>query len=138
MSIWQRLLYLIGKRPTPGPRRYEITESLQVTLSTLAAHEGRPEDELLPDILAAGLTQYVSKDKLWNKWVSLTEREQAVAAFACMGYTNREIGTRLNISHETVKVRLQKASMKFGVTSRAQLRMLLEQWDFSEFEARYR
>ena len=138
MSIWQRFLHLIGKRPKSGSRTYEISESLQVTLTTLAKHEGRPEDELLPDVLAAGLTQYVSRDKLWNRWQSLTAREQDVAALACLGYTNREIGKRLNISPETVKVRLQRALMKFGLNSRAQLRMLLEDWDFSHFEARYR
>ncbi|HET9587954.1 MAG TPA: LuxR C-terminal-related transcriptional regulator [Anaerolineales bacterium] len=134
MSIWQRLLNLIGLRPKSGSRTYEISESLQVTLATLAKHEGRPEDELLPDILAAGLNQYVSKDKLWNRWNSLTAREQDVAALACLGYTNREIGRHLNISPETVKVRLQRAMMKFGVTTRSQLRMLLEEWDFSEWE----
>src|SRR5687767_11017214 len=135
MSIWQRLLNLIGKRPKSGSRKYEISESLQVTLTTLAKHEGRPEDELLPDILAAGLNQYVSKDKLWNRWHSLSAREQQVAALACLGYTNREIGKRLSISPETVKVRLQRSLMKFGLSSRTQLRMLLEEWDFSEFEA---
>jgi DNA-binding CsgD family transcriptional regulator len=57
-----------------------------------------------------------------------------VAALACLGYTNREIGKRLNISPETVKVRLQRVTMKFGVTSRSQLRMLLEEWDFSEWQ----
>jgi len=51
-----------------------------------------------------------------------------------LGYTNREIGKRLNISPDTVKVRLQRALMKFGLTSRSQLRMLLEGWDFSEWE----
>jgi DNA-binding CsgD family transcriptional regulator len=90
MSIWQRLLNLIGSRPKSGSRTYEISESLQVTLATIAKHEGRPEDELLPDVLAAGLTQYVSKDKLWNKWQSLTAREQDVAALACLGYTNAD------------------------------------------------
>ena len=134
MSIWQRLLNLIGLRPKSGSRTYEISESLQVTLATLAKHEGRPEDELLPDILAAGLNQYVSKDKLWNRWNSLTAREQDVAALACLGYTNREIGRHLNISPETVKVRLQRAMMKFGVTTRSQLRKLLEECDFSEWE----
>jgi DNA-binding CsgD family transcriptional regulator len=134
MSIWQRLFGKIGKRPKPGSRTYEISESLQVTLSTIAKHEGRPEDELLPDILAAGLTQYVSKDKLWNQWQSLSAREQDVAALACLGYTNREIGNRLSISPETVKVRLQKVLMKYGVTTRSQLRMLLEEWDFSAWE----
>ena len=134
MSIWQRLLNKIGSRPKSGSRSYEISESLQVTLSTIAKHEGRLEDELLPDLLAAGLTQYVSKEKLWNKWQSLTAREQDVAALACLGNTNREIGRRLNISPETVKVRLQRALMKFGVTTRSQLRMLLEEWDFSAWE----
>ena len=134
MSILRRLLEKIGKRPTSGSRTYEIEESLQVTLNTIAKHEGRPETELLPDILAAGLTQYITKDKLWNRWQSLSAREQDVAALACLGYTNREIGGRLNISPETVKVRLQKALMKFGITTRSQLRMLLEDWDFSEFE----
>ena len=126
-------------RSDPGPRKYEVTAPLQVSLKTLAQHEGRPEDELLPDVLAAGLTQYISKDKLWNKWQSLTAREQDVAALACLGYTNREIGKRLSISPETVKVRLQRALMKFGVTTRSQLRMLLEEWDFSAWEKpRYR
>ena len=134
MSIWQRLFGKIGKRPKSGSRTHEISESLQVTLTTIAKHEGRPEDELLPDILEAGLTQYISKDKLWNKWHSLTAREQEVAAWACLGYTNREIGKRLNISPDTVKVRLQRALMKFGLTSRSQLRMLLDGWDFSEWE----
>ena len=134
MSIWQRLLNWIGLRPQTGSRTYEISESLQVTLTTIAKHEGRPEHELLPDILAAGLSQYVTKDKLWNRWQSLSARERDVAALACLGYTNREIGKRLNISPETVKVRLQRAMMKFSVTSRSQLRMLLEEWDFSEWD----
>ena len=134
MSIWQRLLNWIGLRPKSGPRMYEISESLQVTLSTIARHEGRPEHELLPDILAAGLSQYVSKDKLWKKWESLSAREREVAALACLGYTNREIGKRLSISPETVKVRLQRAMLKFGVNTRSQLRMLLEEWDFSQWD----
>ena len=134
MSIWRRLLNLIGSRPKSGSRTYEISESLQVTLSTVARHEGRPEHELLPELLAAGLTQYVSKDKLWNKWLILTAREQDVAALACLGRTNREIAARLNISPETVKVRLQRALAKFGVSTRSQLRMLLEEWDFSAWE----
>jgi DNA-binding CsgD family transcriptional regulator len=134
MSILDFLLNLIGKRPKSGSRTYEISESLQVTLTTIAKHEGRPEHDLLPDILAAGLNQYVTKDKLWNRWQSLSAREKDVAALACLGYTNREIGKRLNISAETVKVRLQRALMKFGLTSRTQLRMLLEEWDFSEWE----
>jgi DNA-binding CsgD family transcriptional regulator len=134
MSILDFLRNLIGKRPKSGSRTYEISESLQVTLTTIAKHEGRPEHDLLPDILAAGLNQYVTKDKLWNRWQSLSAREKDVAALACLGYTNREIGKRLNISADTVKARLQRATMKFGVNSRSQLKLVLEDWDFSEWE----
>ncbi len=136
MSIWDRLLFLIGLRPTPGPRTYHFnaSESLQVSLSTLASDEGRPEDELIPDILAAGLTQYTANERLWNLWESLSQREKDVTALACLGYTNREIGARLHISPETVKDRLESAFRKFKVNKRNDMRMLLSQWDFSAWE----
>lgn len=136
MSIWRWFLSLIGKRPHSSSRTYEISEALQASLTSLSQHEGRPEDELLPDLLAAGLTQYVSKDGLWKRWLTLTAREQDVAALACLGYTNREIGARLQISHETVKVRLKSAMGKFEVHSRLDLRQMLREWDFGEWERR--
>jgi DNA-binding CsgD family transcriptional regulator len=52
----------------------------------------------------------------------------------CLGYTNREIGTRLHISPETVKDRLRTAFFKFKVHKRNDLRVLLSHWDFSEWE----
>ena len=134
MSIWRWLTSRIGKRPNSGPRNYEISESLQATLTTLSQYEGRPEDELIPDLLAAGLSQYASRDKLWNQWLSLSAREKDVAALACLGYTNRQIAMRLSVSTETVKTQLQKVTIKFDVKSRTQLRMLLEGWDFSAWE----
>ncbi|MEW6406351.1 MAG: LuxR C-terminal-related transcriptional regulator [Chloroflexota bacterium] len=131
MSIWQRLLYLIGLRPTPGPRTYEISESLQVTLSTLAKHEGRSEQELIPDILAAGLTQYRSIDELWPQWETLSPREQDVTALTCLGLTNRQIAARLLLSPQTVKSHIRTALLKFGVSTKAELRHILANWDFS-------
>lgn len=131
MSIWQRILYLIGLRPNPGPRTYEISESMQVTLSTLAQHEGRPEHELLPDLLAAGLTQYRTIDELLPKWESLSPREQDVTALTCLGYTNRQIAARLSLSPETVKTHVHNVLLKFGLNSKAELRRILAGWDFS-------
>ena len=136
MSIWDRFLYLIGKRSTPGPRsyRFDVSDSLQVTLSTIAKDEGRPENELIPELLNAGLTQYVSNERIWKKWETLSPREKDVAALVCLGYTNREIGARLSISSETVKDRLETALKKFNITKRTELRDLLSIWDFSEWE----
>lgn len=136
MSIWDRFLYLIGLRQTSGPRTYhvDVSDSFQVSLATLASDEGRPEHELIPELLTAGLTQYTSNDRLFKKWESLSPREQEVAALVCLGHTNREIAARLSISPETVKDRLETALRKFHLTKRTELRVLLANWDFSEFE----
>ena len=136
MSIWQRMLTLIGLRPQPGSRTYEISESLQSTLTTLAQHESRPVDELIPDLLAAGLTQYRTTDELWPKWESLSTREKDVAALACLGYTNSQIGARLGTSTETIKTQMRAVLRKFEVETRSQLRMLLASWDFSAWNTK--
>ena len=131
MSIWDRFLYLIGLRPNNGPRKYELTESLHTSLSTLAEHEGRPEDELIPDLLAAGLTQYYSSDKAWKQWLSLTPRERDVTALACLGFTNRQMANKMRLSQNTIKTHMRNALSKFEVSSKTKLRQKLASWDFS-------
>ena len=131
MSILQRLLYWIGLRSNPGPRKYEIAESLQVTLTTLAKHEGRPEHELLPDLLAAGLTHYSTNDRIWKKWESLTPREQEVTALVCLGYTNGQVAVRMQITEAGVKFHLRNVYAKFELKNRAQLRQTFKGWDFA-------
>jgi DNA-binding CsgD family transcriptional regulator len=133
MSILQRLLYWIGLRSNPGPRYYEISESFQVTLSTLAKHERRPEHELAQDLFAAGLTQYRSIDELWRKWESLSSREQEVTALTCLGLTNRQIAGRLSLSPETIKTHVRNVLLKFGLNSKEELRHILANWNFSSW-----
>ena len=130
MSIWQRFLYLIGLRPKPGPRYYELSESLHITLSTLAEHEGRPEDELIPDLLAAGLDQYFTRQRILPKWASLSPREKDVAILIQKGYTNDKIAKRLSISVETVKTHVANILRKFDVTSKSDLRHILRVLQF--------
>ena len=134
MSIWRKLLSLVGLRPISAPRKYGLTESMQVTLTTLSQHDGRPEEELIQDLLAAGLTHYYSSDELWKKWESLSAREQEVAAHVCLGYTNKEIAQRLSISPETVKSHVRNVLIKFNLGSRSELRLSLHDWDFSGWE----
>ena len=131
MSILQRLLYWMGLRSNPGPRYYEISESFQVTLSTLAKHERRPEHELAQHLFAAGLTQYRSIDEVLPKWESLSPREQDVTALTCLGLTNRQIAARLSLSPETIKTHVRNVLFKFDLNSKAELRRILAGWDFS-------
>lgn len=134
MSIWHKLLAMIGLRPISAPRKYQVSESMHVTLTTLSQHEGRPEDELIQDLLAAGLTQYYSFDDLWHKWEALSPRERDVAALVCLGYTNKEIGVQLSISPETVKTHLRNVLVKFGLQNRTELRLSMKTWDFSAWQ----
>lgn len=134
MSIWRKLLSLVGLRPKSAPRKYGLSESMQVTLATLSQHDGRPEEELIQDLLAAGLTHYYSSDELWKKWESLSPREQQVAAHVCLGYTNKQIAQKLNISPETVKSHVRNVLIKFNLGSRSELRLSLHEWDFDEWE----
>lgn len=134
MSIWHTLLYWIGLRPTPGPRKYVVPDTLSVSITTLAQHEGRPLDELFPDIVAAGLTQYTNKDKVWKKWHSLSEREREATALLNLGYSNGQIAVAMKITEAGVKFHLGKVYSKFRVKTRIELCKKFDGWDFSAWD----
>jgi DNA-binding CsgD family transcriptional regulator len=134
MSIWRRFLNWIGLRPKSGPRYFEVSEQLQLMLTSLSQHAGRPEDQLAQELLAAGLTEYYSQDELWKRWETLTPRECEVAALICLGYTNRQAAARMSVTPDTVKFHVRNVLQKFGVETRSQLQQLLKEWDFSAWE----
>ena len=68
-------------------------------------------------------------------WLELTSRQKQVVCLACAGNTNLEIAKRLRISPNTVKSHLHLALGRFGVRSRAELRVALAGWDFSRWKA---
>jgi DNA-binding CsgD family transcriptional regulator len=133
MSILQRLLYWIGLRSDPGPRKYEVDTLLQISINTLAKHEGRPAHELFPDIVAAGLTQYSTNDRILKKWASLTPREQQVTAWICLGYSNRQMASRMGVTEAAVKFHIRNVYSKLRVKNRGKLRQKFAGWDFTEF-----
>jgi DNA-binding CsgD family transcriptional regulator len=57
---------------------------------------------------------------------SLTPQEREIASLAAAGYTNKEIGNRLYLSHRTVGAHLYRIFPKLGITSRAALRDALD------------
>jgi DNA-binding NarL/FixJ family response regulator len=69
-----------------------------------------------------------------KRWRSLSPREQQVAALICLGHDNRSIGKCLVIADETVKTHVHRILVKFIVHSKGELRVLLRDWDFSEFD----
>ena len=67
----------------------------------------------IPAEVAAHLAEYVGDD-------ALTEREVEVLNYVASGNRNREIGDRLFISEETVKVHIKHIMEKLGASDRTQ------------------
>jgi DNA-binding CsgD family transcriptional regulator len=134
MSLWYRILYRLGLRRDPGLHSYTFDEPLHTTILSLAEQQKRSPEEITSELLAAGLAHQHTADDLWQRWQSLSPREQEVIAFACLGYTNRQMAARLGISPETVKTHLHNALVKFNLHSRDELRTRMENWDFSGWE----
>jgi DNA-binding CsgD family transcriptional regulator len=57
-----------------------------------------------------------------NAVAGLTPQELEIAQLAAQGYSNKEIGVRLHLSHRTVSTHLYRLFPKLGVTARAGLR----------------
>ena len=133
MELWDRFLALFRMLRGNGLRRYELRESLQAALEERADREKRPLDELQAQALAAGLAHLDTSERLKQRWEKLSAREKEVTALTCLGYTNRQIASMIGISPETVKTYMQKLLVKFNLHSKYELRMKLEEWDFSEW-----
>ena len=58
-------------------------------------------------------------------WSSLSPQELQIALLAAQGLTNRQIGSRLYLSHRTVGSHLYRIFPKLGITDRSQLRELV-------------
>ncbi len=76
------------------------------------------------------LMEQVEKET-WQKWQSLTPREQEVTALICIGYSTTAICEHLGIANETVRTHVRNLLGKFAVANRKELRRLLVKWDFS-------
>ncbi len=130
MSLLERLLKLFGYSRTPR-LTFDMDQTLIQSLQTLAEQEKRAADEVAADLLTFALAQRRAADDNLDRWHSLTPREQQVAALACLNYTNRQIAAQLVISPETVKTHMRNTLRKFDLHSKAELRQILADWDFS-------
>jgi DNA-binding CsgD family transcriptional regulator len=80
-------------------------------------------DRAQRELRASGETVRQRRPEAWDQ---LTPQELQIAQLAADGLTNREIGQRLYISHRTVGSHLYQLFPKLGVTSRTELRAVLE------------
>jgi DNA-binding CsgD family transcriptional regulator len=133
MDLLTYLLQRLGWHRAPQMTKYALDEALHSALNSLAEQQQRSPDELASSLVASGLAQQSARGELWSRWLALSAREQQITALTCLGYTNPQMAARLGLSVETVRSHTRNVQVKFNVKSKASLRVLLSEWDFSAF-----
>jgi len=136
MKKWEQLLNKLGLKQDRGSQQYDLDENMHSVLADIAFQEHRPTREIQADLIAAGLAYRHTHADLWLHWQSLSPREKDVAALTCLGYTNRQIAARLLLSPDTIKGYVHQVLVKFKRHSKAELQLLLSEWDFSQWGMR--
>lgn len=75
------------------------------------------------ELRASGVT---SRRRTPGAWDQLSPQDLQIAQMAATGLSNREIGQRLYLSHRTIGFHLYRIFPKLGITSRAELRAVLD------------
>ncbi|MCJ7818538.1 MAG: helix-turn-helix transcriptional regulator [Syntrophales bacterium] len=132
------------------PERYvRLDEDLARALQSLVRNNGEQDPlaleeggggegigvrQIAVDMLRFGMRYQWTAEANMRAWEELTPREQEVAALVCLGYTNGQIAQRLTISPSTVKTHIRNVLHKFGLNGKLELKGVLRDWNFSEWE----
>jgi len=132
--LWRQLLRKFDPRHS-SILFLEVTEELMRSLQELAECEQRSREEVAIDLLSLGISNRREAEESLNIWKSLSPRVQQAVALTCLGYTNMEIAKRMGISPETVKAHILRAVYRFGVRGKSELRSILANWNFSNWDS---
>jgi DNA-binding CsgD family transcriptional regulator len=99
-------------------------------LHEIASQEQRKVEDVANDLLHFAMTEQQKDEEKLALWERLSPREKQVAALACLGHTNPEIGKLMVISTNTVKTHMRNLLEKVNVSSKAELRELFAGWEF--------
>ena len=135
MQLLERIFGIEGQ-PEPGGRQergIRLDPDLLFSLERLAFQEQRPVETVIEELLYFALDEHNASAEKLAMWQDLTPREQETAAFACLGFTNKEIAGRMVISTNTVKSHIRSVLAKFNLNSKSDLRTVLSGWDFESW-----
>ena len=132
-SLWRGLLTDLGILRS-SRRIYQYEAEFVETVRDLAVRERRSEAEVTAELLSLALEEKDASAVKMNRWRSLSNREQQVAALSCLNYTNRQIAAHLGIAPTTVASYVRNVLVKFDLHSKVELRQALSDWDFSAWE----
>jgi DNA-binding CsgD family transcriptional regulator len=108
-----------------APISLEIDPETASRLRRLASRRGEAPEALACGLLARGLDVELRRHQAEASLDRLTPRQRDVAWLASQGNTNRQIAAALYVSTETVKTHMAHVLGKFGLHTKADLRLLL-------------
>ncbi len=130
----RRLRQLLEKKKGADESRIFLQDEEIITIvRKVAKQQGRSEEEIITDFTKAGWDQLQQENEMVERWNSLSRREQQVVALICLGHRNYQIAEILVIAPETVKTHLQNIFAKFNLRSSKELRLVLRDWNFTEW-----
>lgn len=114
------------------PAESELNFDAEVAslLQEIAIQEQRDVEEVANDLLYLAILEHQKDDEKLALWERLSPREKQVAALACLGHTNPEIGRLMFISTNTVKTHMRNLLEKVNVNSKTEPRELFFGWEF--------
>jgi RNA polymerase sigma factor (sigma-70 family) len=119
-------VWFLRRRPRPNGRLvFEVDDELSAQLRQAARASEQTPEAFAAELLARGLEQEAQRTQVQAILETLTPREQEVTWLTTRGYTNRQIAEVLVLSPETVKTHVRHVLEKLGVSSKADLRLLL-------------
>ena len=134
MDAFYRWLEKLGLRSQGPPRQYQLDQQVHELIGQLARQAQLPAQEITTGLLSAFLLERDASLELVLRWLSLSPRQQQVAALTCLGYTNREIAARLAVAPSTIKTHIKNILFKFNLHGKPELILALQDWDFSKWE----
>ncbi len=128
LSAWPlyraRLLLNFGRWLRRQRRAAESRAPLRASREAFDALGARAfAEQARHELRAAGERSQGAETQAWQ---NLSPQELQIAHLAADGLSNREIGTRLYLSHRTVASHLYRVYPKLGITSRGQIRPALD------------
>jgi DNA-binding NarL/FixJ family response regulator len=134
IQAFQELFERLGFKRARRRRSFVLNEHLHDAVLERAGIERREVDDLVAELVSTGLRRIENEDWLSVNWERLSHREQQITALTCLGYTNKQIASRLGIMEETVKTHVKNVLGKFNLHRKTELEKAFSNWNFSKWD----
>jgi DNA-binding NarL/FixJ family response regulator len=134
MMAIRELLERLGLRSARGRRSFALEADLHDAVLERAGIERREAGDLVSELVSTGLKRIENEDWLSLNWERLSRREQQITALTCLGYTNKQIASRLGIMEDTVKTHVKNVLVKFNLHRKTELEKAFRDWNFSKWD----